>query len=317
MIRQILKLGKDEPMNDDENFQDLGMDSLMMIEMKNVVQSTLGKRATITVNSVKDCHTVNQLATKLCNLLTGDDEDSSPTPTREELHKLIREDSILPESISSSPLPACLPSQIKTILLTGVTGNMGPYFLKDIAERKEITKIYCLIREDKGVSIKKKLEKKLSSKGLLESVDMSKVEIVSGQITRPKFGLSDQAYQALAEKVDAVVHLAVKSNFVDDYKKIDRQDSRDIRSVNLKSTLNILEFNTTHKNKVLLHASTIVANTTLACDNSLSESWPLDGDFNEMPGTAYPVSKFVCDRLMAQAVEERGLPVKVFRYFIF
>lgn len=64
MIRQILKLGKDEVMNDDENFQDLGMDSLMLIEMKNVVQSTLGKRATITVGSVKDCHTVNQLANR-------------------------------------------------------------------------------------------------------------------------------------------------------------------------------------------------------------------------------------------------------------
>lgn len=64
MIRQILKLGKDDPMSDDENFQDLGMDSLMMIEMKNVVQSTIGKRATITVNSVKDCHTVTQLATR-------------------------------------------------------------------------------------------------------------------------------------------------------------------------------------------------------------------------------------------------------------
>lgn len=46
------------------NITDLGMDSLMMIEMKNVVQSTLGKRATITVSSVKDCHTVNQLAAR-------------------------------------------------------------------------------------------------------------------------------------------------------------------------------------------------------------------------------------------------------------
>jgi acyl carrier protein len=129
IIRQILKLDKDEALNDDENFQDLGMDSLMMIEMKNVVQYTIGKRATITVNSVKDCHTVNELASRLTQyLLSGESE--VPPPTREELIKLIEEDSELPETIVPASQPACLPSQIQTILLTGVTGNMGPYLLR-------------------------------------------------------------------------------------------------------------------------------------------------------------------------------------------
>jgi NADPH:quinone reductase-like Zn-dependent oxidoreductase/acyl carrier protein len=76
MIRQILKLGQDEPLNDKENFQDLGMDSLMMIEMKNMVQSAMGNRATITVNSLKDCNNINELTMRLLQLLNDDNNTS-------------------------------------------------------------------------------------------------------------------------------------------------------------------------------------------------------------------------------------------------
>jgi thioester reductase-like protein len=81
----------------------------------------------------------------------------------------------------------------------------------------------------------------------------------------------------------------------------------------VKGTLNVLEFTCSEKTKVLFHASTIVANAGLGEDFSLAECWPAEDEFDEMPNTAYPFSKFVCDRLMAQAVE-RGLPVKVFRF---
>lgn len=142
---------------------------------------------------------------------------------------------------------------------------------------------------------------------------MSKVEVIGGHLTRHNFGLPSELYNSLAQEVDGVVHLAVKSNLVDSYKKIEKENSQDIRTVNVKGTLNVLAFVTAVKNKVLLHASTIVANAKLAEDFSLAECWPKEEDFDQMPDTAYPISKFVCDRLMGQGVEERGLPIKVFR----
>jgi acyl transferase domain-containing protein/NADPH:quinone reductase-like Zn-dependent oxidoreductase/SAM-dependent methyltransferase/acyl carrier protein len=100
MIRQILKLDKDEPLNDEENFQDLGMDSLMMIEMKNMVQSAIGNRATLTVNSVNDCSNVNELTARLIKLMSGDNNTIGfVPPTREELSELIREGSLLPSHV--------------------------------------------------------------------------------------------------------------------------------------------------------------------------------------------------------------------------
>jgi thioester reductase-like protein len=83
--------------------------------------------------------------------------------------------------------------------------------------------------------------------------------------------------------------------------------------VNVTGTLNVLEFICSVKTKILFHASTIVANGSVDEEKRLSESWPSPDEFDEMPNLAYPISKFVCDRLMAKAVE-RGLPVKVFRF---
>lgn len=142
---------------------------------------------------------------------------------------------------------------------------------------------------------------------------MSKVEIVVGQVTHTKFGMNDDDYQKLSQEIDAVIHLAVKSNLVDEYKKIDKPEAIDIRTTNVKGALNVLEFVVSQRTKLLFHASTIVANSTVAEDFSMSESWPGETDFDEMPNSAYPISKYVCDRLMATAVQERGLPIKVFR----
>lgn len=49
-------------------------------------------------------------------------------------------------------------------------------------------------------------------------------------------------------------------------------------------------------------------------DNTMAECWPHESDFDEHPNSAYPISKFICDRIMGEAVTRLGLPVKVFRF---
>jgi thioester reductase-like protein len=69
-------------------------------------------------------------------------------------------------------------------------------------------------------------------------------------VSKPKMGLSDEKYEELCKTADAVVHLAVKSSFVDQYKRIENGIT-DIRTIHVKGTLNILEFVCTVKTKVL------------------------------------------------------------------
>jgi thioester reductase-like protein len=312
MIRQILKLDQDEPLNDEENLQDLGMDSLMMIEMKNAVQSAMSNRVKITVNSFKDCKNINELTTRLMQLLSGDSSTGFIPPTREEFLELTREDSVLPSHIIPAG-PHCLPSEIETILITGVTGNLGPYILREIARRPSIKKIYCLLRADDASRALQRLEGALKQKNLLKQIAMEKIICVAGSVIKPLLGIDSAIYSNLSHEVDAVVHLAVQSNFSDVYRRAEIGGDRDLRTINVIGTLNVLDFSSTQKTKILFHASSIVANGSVDEEKRLSETWPAPDECEKLPNLAYPVSKYVCDRLMAQAVE-RGLPVKVFRF---
>lgn len=109
---------------------------------------------------------------RLVELLSGDNDQDVPSPTREELIQLIRDDSALPSNIQLAGTP-CRPSQVKTVLITGVTGNMGPYFLREVTKRPNILKVYCLIKDEKSNSKEnsvKRLQKVLMEKELLDEV---------------------------------------------------------------------------------------------------------------------------------------------------
>ena len=62
-VRATLKI-KGEENIDGENLSNLGMDSLMKIEMSNQLQILVGDRIKLQINSVKDCNTIDELATR-------------------------------------------------------------------------------------------------------------------------------------------------------------------------------------------------------------------------------------------------------------
>jgi NADPH:quinone reductase-like Zn-dependent oxidoreductase/acyl carrier protein len=95
VICSILKLEAD--FGDEDNFQDLGMDSLMMIEMKNAVQSVMGKRVTITVSALRDCQNGNQLAAKLLEMIEG------PPTTAENTKDIQKEEEMLLQLADKHP----------------------------------------------------------------------------------------------------------------------------------------------------------------------------------------------------------------------
>jgi len=70
LVRQILKLEDTDVIGELSTFQDLGMDSLMMIEMNNMTQNMLGQRANISLTAVKDCTTVSQLSGRIYDIIS-------------------------------------------------------------------------------------------------------------------------------------------------------------------------------------------------------------------------------------------------------
>ncbi len=123
----------DEAIDENQNFSEMGMDSLMMLEMKNFLQTMLGKNITMSVSEMTELTTVNKLASHVMQLIknSSDEESKCSKLTRQattdqgityfspELKKIIEEDMVLPDSIEGDG-KACSPSEIRTILLTGM-----------------------------------------------------------------------------------------------------------------------------------------------------------------------------------------------------
>jgi thioester reductase-like protein/acyl carrier protein len=313
IIKGILRLEEEEDLDPNVNFQDLGMDSLMLIEMKNNVQAILGSRAKMSIGTLKDCKTTNQASARLVELISG--EAGIPPPTRDELQILIREDSHLRDDIfppENGIREVCKASEIKTVLVTGATGNFGPYILREIAKISHIEKIYCLIRPTASSSPTERLQNVLKDKKLDTDLPIGKLVCVRGNVIEDKLGMDAPTYERLSTEVDAVYNLAVRADIQQYYRKA-RASDRDSRTVNVCGTIRILEFVCSKKLKYIFHASTMAAGIRVDDEDKVAEDWPNIRDFDQAPNMAYPISKFICDLLLAQAVE-RGIPCKVFRF---
>jgi thioester reductase-like protein len=311
ILRQILKLDKNEPIDENQNLQEMGLDSLMMVEMKNFLQTLMGSRVVVSASSLQDCHNVVDLTNRLVDLIEGSGDINTTPLTKEELNELIKEDSVLPEYIQPTETTFCKPSEVKTVLITGATGNLAPYILKEVSSLEQIETIYCLLRPNKKHQAMDRLLAGLKDKYILQDVNVDKIKCIEGNLGDQFFGLSEETYTSLASEVDGIIHCAVKSNHIEPYRKSER-NKRDVRTINVGGTIKILEFATTVKTKLVLHASTMVA-ITKASDGCMPETWPGAEDYNDLPNVGYGISKFICDRLVHQATE-RGVPCKSLRF---
>jgi thioester reductase-like protein len=81
----------------------------------------------------------------------------------------------------------------------------------------------------------------------------------------------------------------------------------------VQATVNILKFAGTTKTKHLLYTSSLLAVDKANEDGTFSEEFPNEEDFGNGIRNGYALTKFVCEKLMAQALE-RGIPVTMIRY---
>ncbi|CAL8139144.1 unnamed protein product [Orchesella dallaii] len=309
-FRNILKLDQNDVFADDVDIKVLGMDSLMFIEIKNRLQTLFGDRLSITASSIRDSKTVELLSTTLVGLIEGKFSVENRKPTFEEMKALIREDSQLPEHIQAQSQKVGSVNEIKNVFLTGCTGTFGPYVLMNLTNLPQISQVICLMRHSKREAGEERLHKVLSKLELLSKVDMGKVRCVSGNVAEPNLGMEPSDWEELSRSVDAIFHCAASVQHVEYYRNTESKS--DMRAVNIGGTKNVLEFACKNKLKHVYHASSLLAVATLDENGRVSEKWPEVGDFDEGTMFGYPVTKFVGDVLMKQAVE-RGIPCKVFR----
>ncbi|PWY74286.1 acetyl-CoA synthetase-like protein [Aspergillus heteromorphus CBS 117.55] len=283
-----------------DDFFDLGGHSLSLADLSSRLSRHFGFRvpiARLAENSTLTGHLETVRAVR----------DGHTAAVQADLPAVLRADATLDDSIRPDKATICSVDQANTVLLTGVTGFLGAFLLHDLLESTS-AHIICLVRftdpanddQPGGVA---RIRRNLLDLGLWRDSIMERVEILPGNLSRSRFGLSPEAFDELASRVQVIVHAAATVNLVYPYAAL--------RGPNVGGTREILRL------ACKGGATVQYVSTNGVLPPSGEKGWSEDTmlDVADVPDKlldGYGQTKWVAEQLVLEA-GRRGLPVKIHR----
>ncbi|KAF4433140.1 nonribosomal peptide synthetase [Fusarium acutatum] len=232
--------------------------------------------------------------------------DGHTAAVQADLPAVLRADSVLPEDIQGNGTPMRALRDAETILLTGVTGYLGAFLLKNLVDSTD-AQIICLVRfpepvEDCAPAGMARIRKNLIDLGLWEDYLLERIEILPGTLTRKRLGLAPDVFDELATRVQVIVHAAATVNLVYPYAAL--------RNANVMGTREILRL-AGRSGATVHHVSTngvLPPSHTGWCEDTVI-------DVDDVPTKlldGYGQTKWVAEKLVNEA-SRRGIPVRVYR----
>ncbi len=274
------------------NFFDLGATSLHLSRLLLGVLSRFGvsvpTHQLFRVPSVLGVAQLIEAARRL--------DDPAPTWTPAELEAAGELDA----DIRPGGLPPAAWSDPRHIFVTGATGYLGAYLVKELAERTEAT-LWCLVRagsEDEAVN---RIRTAMSSYLIWDDALLSRIRPVVGDLAEPRFGLAEAAYETLARQIDVIQHCGAVANFMYPYSAL--------KPANVDGTAEVLRLATTGTLKAVHHVSTI----DVLVGTGIERPYREDGEMiaRTVP-EGYARSKWVAEAFARQA-RDRGVPCSIYR----
>lgn len=272
-----------------DNFYELGGHSLLSVQMINRVSETF--EVDLSFESFIKAPTIISLAKTINSLLIG--ESVVEKIDLEEDTKL--DPSIYPDNIVDNSIPQ--------ILLTGTTGFLGSFLLRElIAQLKG--QIYCLIRATSVEEARTKINSSLKQYEIDSNGFNSNIIPILGDLSKPKLGLNDDEFTRLAQKIDVIYHCGAWVNMVYPYSAL--------KSANVIGTQEILRFASKTKIKPIHFISTTDVFSSIN-NGELRTIYEQDdiGPSNHLY-SGYAQSKYVAEKLLMEAFS-RGIPISIYR----
>lgn len=209
----------------------------------------------------------------------------------------------LPASFPSADLNITSSTPL-TVFLTGATGFLGAYLLRDLLTRTSPQiKVIAHVRALDTVLALKRVTKTCQAYGVWDPSWISRITCVTGNLGDPRLGLSEQIWTTLAQEVNIIIHNGALVHWVYPYSNL--------KPANVQGTLDILSLCATGTPKQLSFvSSTSVLDTPhfvklSQAGNEVSEDDDLSGSATGL-GTGYGQSKWVAEYLV-RAAGSRGL----------
>jgi thioester reductase-like protein len=189
------------------------------------------------------------------------------------------------------------------VLLTGGTGFLGSYLLRELLERTDYD-VACLVRADNQMAGLERLRAAAIERGLWNEKHADRVRVVLGDVAEERFGLSEPEYLSLADQIAAVYHAAAQVNFLFPYEAL--------REVNVLGVDRALRFSCDVRAKPIHYMSSTALFEAPECVElgSVREDSQLPAQLS-LP-TGYQRSKWVAETLVRRAAE-RGVKAVIYR----
>jgi amino acid adenylation domain-containing protein/thioester reductase-like protein len=271
-----------------DHFFELGGHSLLALQLLVRIDQSLGRA--LNVSDVYRNPTLQELATRIG---VGASADGLVDLSREAL---------LDDVIVSKVRQRRVPPQ--AVLLTGCTGFVGRFLLAELLRDTDTT-IYCLVRAQAQQQAKSRLEATLQKWDLWTDEVERRVVVIPANLSRPRLGLRDGAYEVLSETVDSIYHCATSMNHLETYAMA--------KPANVDATRDLLRLATDGRPKLINYISTLGVFGSTSGDEIrvVTEDSPIDRE-RHPSSEGYAASKWVSEKMFMTA-GERGIACNIFR----
>ncbi|EOD47355.1 l-aminoadipate-semialdehyde dehydrogenase large subunit [Neofusicoccum parvum] len=215
----------------------------------------------------------------------------------------------LPKSIPSANLDF---SESKTVFLTGATGFLGSYLLRDLLSRG--LRVIAHVRAKDPAAGLERIVATCQAYGIWSEGWRSQLDVVVGDLSKPSLGLAQDAWDRVANEADVIIHNGALVNWMQPYSAL--------RAPNVISTMNAISLCTSGKPKQLGFVSStstldsdhyvkLSQESVAAGGKGVLEADDMEGSRKGL-GTGYGQSKWASEYIVREA-GKRGLKGAVIR----
>jgi thioester reductase-like protein len=191
------------------------------------------------------------------------------------------------------------------VLLTGATGTLGIYLLRELIDTTGATITAVVRAEDKHAAFERLAQhyKGRFDKDLSEAAG-DRLTVLTGDLERPGFGMATSTYAGLENTVDTILNSAALTSHYGEWEAF--------VAANITSVENLADFARKGKAKSMHHVSTTSIGAGQIEGKRRALFTELDVDVGQKSSNLYVRSKLEAEILLDKA-RAQGLPVNIYR----
>ncbi|KAI9485212.1 MAG: hypothetical protein EXX96DRAFT_598211 [Benjaminiella poitrasii] len=279
---------------------DLGLNSLLSIQLRNRIAQSFDN---VPQNFLFEHPTIESMRTALMSGAEEAQEDvvaKHYMETEEILEKYIR----MAKNDFAVAKQDYTADRKQVVLLTGATGAVGSFILRDLLQSSDVQKVYCLVRGRKGVDLMGRIREGFVDRMLDTSLlQHERIEALPMNLEAPFLGFSEDLYNKLKSEVTVVQACAWLLDFNQPVTHYDKEC--------LVGFYNLLKF--AYKEENPMHFHHVSSITATAKYGEIIPEDPMPHDpYVAMP-MGYGQSKYICEHLMTYLASEKNFPCYIER----